>query len=94
VDSGASRNMTYDRKLFSGLQEQERELRVELGDDVTCHVKGMGSISFWMSSGDVLELNDALLVPSLKKKISLLYDRFFSIELHLKDNNARLVFVV
>jgi hypothetical protein len=46
VDSGASRHMTYDRKLFNKLQEQEGGMSVELGDDATYPVKGLGSISF------------------------------------------------
>jgi len=47
ADSGASRrHMTYDRKIFNKLKEQEGGLRVELGDDATYLVKGLGSISF------------------------------------------------
>jgi hypothetical protein len=69
VDSGASRHMTYDKKLFSRLQEQEGGMSVELGDDATYPMKGLGSISFQMPSGDVLELNDVLFVPSLKKNL-------------------------
>jgi hypothetical protein len=37
---------TYDRKLFSKLQEQEEGMIVELGNDGTYLVKGMGSIFF------------------------------------------------
>jgi hypothetical protein len=46
VNSGASRHMTYDRSLFSRLQEQEGGMSVELGDDATYLVRGAGSISF------------------------------------------------
>jgi hypothetical protein len=41
VDSGASRHMTYDRKIFSRFQEQEGGMCVELGDDATYLVKGL-----------------------------------------------------
>jgi hypothetical protein len=44
-------------------------MRVKLGDDATYLVKEVGSISFWMPLGDVLELNDVLFVPSLKKNL-------------------------
>jgi hypothetical protein len=46
VDNGASRHMTYDKKLFNRFQEQEGGMRVELGDDATYPMKGLGSISF------------------------------------------------
>jgi len=39
VDNGASRHMTYDRKIFSTIQYQEGVMCVDLGDDVTYHVK-------------------------------------------------------
>jgi hypothetical protein len=50
VDSGASRHMTYDRKIFNRFQEQEGGMLVELGDDAMYPVKGLGSISFQMPS--------------------------------------------
>jgi hypothetical protein len=46
VDNGASRHMTYDRSLFNRIQEQEGGMSVELGDDATYPVRGVGSISF------------------------------------------------
>jgi len=45
VDSGALRDMTYDMKIFSRLQEQG-VMRVDLGHDATYLVKGVGFISF------------------------------------------------
>jgi hypothetical protein len=35
VDNVASRHMTYDRKVFSKLQEQVGGMRVELDDDAS-----------------------------------------------------------
>jgi hypothetical protein len=67
--SGASRHMTYDKSLFSRIQEQEGGMTMELGDDATYPVRGVGSISFWMPSGDVLELDHILLVPGLRKNL-------------------------
>ena len=54
VDNGALRHMTYDRSVFSEIQKQEGGMNVELDDDATCSVTGVGSISFWMPSSDVL----------------------------------------
>lgn len=62
IDNGDSEYMTYDRIIFNKFQEQEGGMRLELGDDVTYLMKGMGSIIFQMPSIDVLELNDVLFV--------------------------------
>jgi hypothetical protein len=35
VDNGASRHMTFNKKAFNRLQEQEVDIQVELGDDAT-----------------------------------------------------------
>jgi hypothetical protein len=43
VDYGASKHMTCDRNIFSVFQEQEGGFHVELGDDATYLVKGLGS---------------------------------------------------
>jgi hypothetical protein len=56
--------------LYStGFKEQEGGMTMELGDDATYPVRGVGSISFQMPSGDVLELSDILFVPSLRKNL-------------------------
>jgi hypothetical protein len=73
VDSGASRHMAYNKSLFNKFQEQEGGMCVELGDDATYIVKGLGSISFQMPLGDVHELNDVLFVLGLKKNILLIF---------------------
>jgi hypothetical protein len=44
-------------------------MSVELGDDATYPMRGVGSISFQMPSSDVLELRDVLFVPGLKKNL-------------------------
>jgi hypothetical protein len=53
--------VTYDKKLFNKLQEQEGGMSVELDDDAKYTMKGVSSISFQMPSHDVLELNDVFL---------------------------------
>jgi hypothetical protein len=42
---------------------------MELDDGATYLVKGLGSISFWMPSSDVLKLNDVLFVPNLMNNL-------------------------
>jgi len=44
-------------------------MRAEFTDDATDSMKGVGSISLWMPSRDVLELNDVLFVLGLKKNL-------------------------
>jgi hypothetical protein len=69
VDSGASRHVTFNKKSFNTLRQQEANIQVELGDDATYLVTGMGSVSFNMPSGNVLDLDDVLFVPDLTKNL-------------------------
>jgi hypothetical protein len=46
VDSEASRHVTYDSFIFSKIQEKEGGMIVELHDDATYPMRGVGSISF------------------------------------------------
>jgi hypothetical protein len=69
MDSGAPRHMTYDKTLFSKIQEKEGGLSVDLGDDATYPMKRLVSISIRMPSCDVLELNDVFFILGLKKNI-------------------------
>jgi hypothetical protein len=68
VYSGAWRHIMYDRKIFSTFQEQGGML-VELVDDATYLMKSLGSISFQMLSGDVLELDSIFYVLDLMKSL-------------------------
>jgi hypothetical protein len=55
---------------------------VELGDDAKYVVKGKGTIMFHVESGGLLEAQDVLYVPELKKKllsVSVLEDMGFSV---------------
>ncbi|KAH9293147.1 hypothetical protein KI387_041654, partial [Taxus chinensis] len=58
VDSGASRHMTLNKAAFFRLKEQHTSMQVELGDDAKYSVTGIGSISFRMPVGEVLELHE------------------------------------
>jgi hypothetical protein len=60
--------MTYNKKIFHWFQEQEGGMCVELQNDATYPVKGLGSIYFQMPSGDDLEL-DSLYVPDSTKSL-------------------------
>jgi hypothetical protein len=47
-------------------------MSVNLGDDVTYPMRGVGSISFQVPSGDVLELNDVLVFTGLNNYLLLI----------------------
>ena len=69
ADSGDSRHMTYEEKVFNRFQEQEQGMVVELGNDAMYPMMGLSSISFQMPLGDVLELDFVLYVPDLMKSL-------------------------
>jgi hypothetical protein len=52
-------------------------MSVDLGDDATYFVRGVGSIFFQMPSDDVLQLSDVIFVLGLKNNIIFIfmYDR-------------------
>jgi hypothetical protein len=44
-------------------------MSVELGNDVSYHVRGVGSISFQVHLGDFSKLSNVFSIPSLNKKL-------------------------
>jgi hypothetical protein len=50
MDNGASKHMTFNKKVICKLQEGEDGIQVELGDDATYLTTKMGFISFCMPS--------------------------------------------
>jgi hypothetical protein len=78
IDSGASRHMTSDRENLSSMMEKETSHKVELGDNNSYAVKGLGKASIKMELGNNVHLNNVLYVHGLKKNsvsISCLEDK-------------------
>jgi predicted aspartyl protease len=69
IDSGASRHMTGDRKNFSSMKEKETPHKVELGDNNSYAVKGIGQATIKMESCNSIHLSNVLYVPGLKKNL-------------------------
>ena len=69
VDSGASRHMTGDRRALTSYRKKKFITQVELGDDSTYKIEGVGSTSLQLVSGMVLHIDDILYVPSLTKNL-------------------------
>ena len=68
VDSGASRHMTGYKSALTNLKEKKFFVEVELGDNATYEIKGVGSASFQLNCGG-LHIEEILLVPGLKKNL-------------------------
>ena len=69
VDSGASRHMTSNRGTLTSYRKKKFTTQVELGDDSTYKIEGVGSTSLQLDSGTVLHVDDIIYVPSLKNNL-------------------------
>jgi hypothetical protein len=69
MNSAASRHMIGDRENLSSMKEKETSHKVELGDNNSYVVKGLGKTSIKMESGNNVHLNNVLYVPCLKKNL-------------------------
>ena len=67
IDSGASRHMTRESKQIQALSKDPSSHAVELGDNKSYAVRGLGSTSLKLENGSKLHLNNILYVPGLKK---------------------------
>lgn len=82
VDSGASRHFTGYPKVLSNLFERESNLKIILGDNATCPIKGTGFVSFHLDFDQTIHLEEVLNVSGLKKNlvsISTLEDKGFKV---------------
>jgi hypothetical protein len=69
VDSGASKHMTGFKQNLVNYRDKKFNVKVELGDDGTYAIKGVGSTSFQLQSGNVFHVEEILYVPGLKKNL-------------------------
>jgi hypothetical protein len=69
VDSGASFHMTGARELFDTLTETGSDLCVELGMGAKHSVRGSGTVSFRLESGEILRVSNVLWVPELRRSV-------------------------
>ena len=82
IDSGASKHMSGYKGALSNLKEKQFSCMVELGDNSTYPILGVGSTSFQLNSGDMIHMDDILYVPRLKKNllsVSVLEDKGFHV---------------
>jgi hypothetical protein len=69
MDNTASKHMTGFKQNIANYQDKKFNVKVELGDDVTYDIKGFGSASFQLQSGNVFHIDEIIYVPSLKKNL-------------------------
>jgi hypothetical protein len=69
VDSGASKHMTWYMDILSYFKKRTFSDQVQLGDDRSYEIKGIGSISFQLESRSIFHVDEILYVPELKKKL-------------------------
>ena len=61
--------MTGNRGTLTSYRKKKFTTQVELGDDCTYKIEGVGSTSLQLDSGTVLHVDDILYVPGLKKNL-------------------------
>ena len=61
--------MTGFHEALTSYMKKKFVNQVELGDDTTYKIEGVGSVSFQLDSGTVLHIKDILYVPGLKKNL-------------------------
>jgi hypothetical protein len=69
MDSGGSKHMTGFKQNLVNYRDKKFNVKVELCDDGTYDIKGFGSASFWLQSGNVFHIDEILYVPGLKKNL-------------------------
>lgn len=67
MDSGASKHMTGFKLNLVNYRDNKFNVKVELGDDGTYAIKGFGSTSFQLQSGNVFHIEEIIYVPGLNK---------------------------
>ena len=69
VDRGVSRNMIGNRGALTRYRKKKFTTQMELVDDSTYKIEGVGSTSLQLDSGTVPHIDDVLYVPGLKKNL-------------------------
>ena len=68
VDTGATRHICVDRKMFVTYQELDGE-QLFMGNSSTSKVEGQGKVVLKITSGKELTLNNVLHVPDIRKNL-------------------------
>ena len=69
VDTGATRHVCSDKKMFSSYQTINNGEKLFMGKSFSSKVEGQGNVVLKMTSGKELTLNDVLHVPEVRKNL-------------------------
>ena len=88
VDTGATRHVCLDKKMFSSYKSIDNGEQLFMGNSSSSKVEGQGKVVLKMTSGKELTLNDVLHVPEIRKNLvsgSLLIKKGFKL-VFVSDN--------
>ena len=88
VDTGATRHVCSNKKMFSSYQTIDNGEQIFMGNSSSSKVEGQGKVVLKMTSGKELTLNDVLHVPEIRKNLvsgSLLSKKGFKL-VFVSDN--------
>ena len=88
VDTGATRHVCLDKKMFSSYQTIDNGEQLFMGNSSSSKVEGQGKVVLKMTSSKELTLNDVLHVPEIRKNLvsgSLLSKKGFKL-VFVSDN--------
>ena len=69
IDTGATHNVCFDKKMFSTFELIETEEKVFMGNSATSDIKGQGKVVLKMNYGKELTLTNVLYVPEIHKNV-------------------------
>ena len=69
IDTGATRHVCCDRRMFTTLEPVSNGEKVFMGNSATSDVAGIGKVVLKMTSGKELTLNNVLFVPEIRKNL-------------------------
>ena len=69
IDTGATRHVCSDKKMFSTFEPIETGEKVVMGNSATSEINGQGKVVLKMTSGKELTLTNVLYVPEIRKNL-------------------------
>ena len=69
IDTGATRHVCSDKKMFSTFEPIETREKVFMGNSVTSDIKRQGKVVLNLTSGKELTLTNVLYVPEIRKNL-------------------------
>lgn len=69
MDSGESHHLMGSCNIFTSIANENEDVHVNLGDNTMHAVEGIVNIQFQLDSGSLMEVKEAMYVPSLEKQL-------------------------